>query len=90
MLFEDILLASLLFLFFPVPVLKQYLELDSSLSSDPKHIWLLWTFSISMFINNVTFRLKSGWCEKHRNIKENETMTIEIIRSTQIKAFFPV
>ena len=64
------------------------LELDSSLSSDPKHIWLLWTFSISMFIKNVTFDLKSGWCEKHRNIKENETMTIEIIRSTQIKALF--
>jgi hypothetical protein len=41
-----------------------------------------------MFIKNVTSGLKSEWCEKHRNIKENETMTIEIIRSTQIKAFF--
>jgi hypothetical protein len=41
-----------------------------------------------MFIKNVTFDLKSGWCEKHRNIKENETMTIEIIRSSQIKAVF--
>jgi hypothetical protein len=29
-----------------------------------------------------------GWCEKHKNIKENETMTIEIIRSTQITAVF--
>ena len=32
----------------------------------------------------VTSSLKSGWCNKHRNIKENETMTIEIIRSTEI------
>jgi hypothetical protein len=41
-----------------------------------------------MFMKNVTSGLKSGWCEKHKNIKENEPMTIEIIRSTQIKAFF--
>jgi hypothetical protein len=41
-----------------------------------------------MFIKNVTSGLKSGWCVKHKNIKENETMTIEIIRSTQIKALF--
>jgi hypothetical protein len=41
-----------------------------------------------MFIKNVASGLKSEWCEKHRNIKENETMTIEIIRSTQITAFF--
>jgi hypothetical protein len=40
------------------------------------------------FMKNVTSGLKSGWCEKHRNIKENETMTIEIIRSTQKKAGF--
>jgi hypothetical protein len=41
-----------------------------------------------MLIKNGTSSLKSGWCEKHRKIKENKTMTIEIIRSTQIKAFF--
>jgi hypothetical protein len=41
-----------------------------------------------MFIKNVTSGLKNGWCEKHKDIKENETMTIEIIRSTQIKACF--
>jgi hypothetical protein len=41
-----------------------------------------------MFIKNITSVLKSGWCEKHKNIKENETVTIDIIRSTQIKAFF--
>jgi hypothetical protein len=64
------------------------LELDSSLSSDSKNIWLLRTFSISMLIENVTSGLKSGWCEKHNTIKENETMTIKIIRSTQITAFF--
>jgi hypothetical protein len=29
-----------------------------------------------MFIKNITSGLKSGWCEKHRKIKENETMTI--------------
>jgi hypothetical protein len=39
-------------------------------------------------MKNVTSGLKSGWCEKHRNLKVNETMTIEIIRSSQIKAFF--
>ena len=38
------------------------------------------------FHEKVTSSLKSGWCNKHRNIKENETMTIEIIRSTQITA----
>jgi hypothetical protein len=43
-----------------------------------------------MYIKHITSGLKSGWCEKYRNIKENETMTIEIIRSTQIKAVFPV
>jgi hypothetical protein len=64
------------------------LELDSSSSYDSKNIWLLWTFSISMFIKKLTSGLKSGWCEKHKNIKENESMTIEIIRSTQITAFF--
>ena len=37
---------------------------------------------------NVTSGLKSGWCEKNKNIKENETMTIEISRSTQTKACF--
>ena len=37
---------------------------------------------------NITSGLKNGWCDKHRNVKENETMTIEIIRSSQIKAFF--
>jgi hypothetical protein len=41
-----------------------------------------------MFIKNITSSLKSGWCDKHRNIKENETLTIEIIRSSQIKAVF--
>jgi hypothetical protein len=70
------------------PLSRFDLELDSSLSSDSKNIWLLWTSSISMFIKNVTSGLKSEWCEKHRNIKENETMTIEIIRSTQIEVFF--
>jgi len=37
---------------------------------------------------HITSGLKSGWCDKHRNVKENETMTIEIIRSSQIKACF--
>jgi hypothetical protein len=42
-----------------------------------------------MFIENVTSGLKSGWCEKHKTIKKkNETMTIDIIRSSQIKALF--
>ena len=34
-----------------------------------------------MFMKNVTSGLKSGWCVKHKNIKENEAMTIKIIRA---------
>ena len=39
---------------------------------------------------HVTSGLKSGWCNKHGNIKENETMTIEIVRKSQKKTVFPV
>jgi hypothetical protein len=78
LLFVDILLACLIFWFFPVPVLKQvsctrqeknfhylsqcrhmcHLLLDLTLNlivvylPIPKNIWLLWTFSISMYIKN--------------------------------------
>ena len=53
----------------------------------PKIYGCYQVFGIFMFIYNVTFGLKSGWCNKHGNIKENETMPIEII-SSQKKAFF--